>query len=90
MFYYGKRFTSKKQKLSKEGELEEEDYQPLSVTKPGAEPEDVLEQVASKQENKDNRGSKSDEIMALLQQLLGSGGSAASEKELRDILSKGA
>jgi hypothetical protein len=36
VFYYGKNFASMKQKQTKKGELKEE-YQPLSVEKPGVE-----------------------------------------------------
>jgi len=41
VFYYGKEFGSKKQKLTKEGRLEQEEYKPLSVTQAGAEPEQL-------------------------------------------------
>jgi hypothetical protein len=50
VFYYGKDFESKKQKLTKEGELVEELYEPLSVVKPGPE----LEQLAQEAKNKQN------------------------------------
>ena len=49
VFYYGKDFSSKKQKLTKEGELVEELYEPLSVVKPGAELEQLAEEAKSKQ-----------------------------------------
>jgi hypothetical protein len=49
VFYYGKEFGSKKQKVTKEGELVEEEYKPLSVTKPGAEIEQLAEEAKSKQ-----------------------------------------
>jgi hypothetical protein len=53
VFYYGKEFGSKKQKLDKKGELEDEDYRALSVTKAGAEGE-MLEDIAEEKKNKEN------------------------------------
>ena len=53
VFYYGKEFGSKKQKLTKKSELEDEDYRPLSVTKAGAEGE-MLEDIAEEKKNKEN------------------------------------
>jgi hypothetical protein len=47
VFYYGKEFGSKKQKLTKEGELVEELYEPLSVVKSGAELEQLAEEAKS-------------------------------------------
>ena len=49
VFYYGKDFTSKKQKIGEKGELEQEEYKPLSVVKPGAEIEQLAEEAKSKQ-----------------------------------------
>jgi len=49
VFYYGKDFTSKKQKITKEGELELDEYKPLSVVKPGAEIEQLAEEAKNKQ-----------------------------------------
>jgi len=37
VFYYGKQFGAKFEKVDKYGHLIEEPYKPLSVTKPGAE-----------------------------------------------------
>jgi hypothetical protein len=54
VFYYGKEFGSKKQKLTKEGKLEEEEYQPLSVTQAGAEPEQIAEQIEATKKTEDN------------------------------------
>ena len=51
MFYYGKDFGTKKQKLTKEGELIEEDYKPLSVVQPGVEVEQLAEEAKSKENN---------------------------------------
>lgn len=53
VFYYGKEFGSKKQKLTKKGELVNEKYRPLSVTSPGAEGE-LLEDIAEEKKNKEN------------------------------------
>jgi hypothetical protein len=50
VFYYGKEFGSKKEKINKKGELEEEEYQPLSVTNPGAQGE-LVEQAKNKENN---------------------------------------
>jgi len=80
VFYYGKEFGSKKQKLDKEGKLIEEEYEPLSVTEAGAELKDKLESVAEGGKTKDNS------VMALLEQILGKGNDAVSEDELRNIV----
>ena len=72
VFYYGKDFGSKKQKLTKEGEVADEEYRPLSVTKAGAEGE-MLEDIAEEQKNKENNANdaldlifgKSSESMSL-------------------------
>jgi hypothetical protein len=53
VFYYGKEFGSKKQKLNEKGEIVEEEYKPLSVTKPGAQGE-LLEDIAEEKKNKEN------------------------------------
>jgi hypothetical protein len=53
VFYYGKEFGSKKQKVNEKGELVDEDYKPLSVTKAGAEGE-MLEEIAEEKKNKEN------------------------------------
>jgi hypothetical protein len=50
VFYYGKDFSSKKEKINKKGELEEEEYQPLSVTNPGAQGE-LVEEAKNKENN---------------------------------------
>jgi len=47
VFYYGKEFGTKKQKVNEKGELIEEDYKPLSVTKPGVEVEQLAEEAKS-------------------------------------------
>jgi hypothetical protein len=53
VFYYGKEFGSKKQKVNEKGELVDEDYKPLSVTKAGAEGE-LMEEIAEEKKNKEN------------------------------------
>jgi H+/gluconate symporter-like permease len=53
VFYYGKEFGSKKQKLNEKGQLVDEDYKSLSVTKPGAEGE-LMEDIAEEKKNKEN------------------------------------
>jgi hypothetical protein len=68
VFYYGKDFGSKKQKLTKEGEVAEEEYKPLSVTAPGA-----VGELVEEQKNKENNANdaldlimgKSSESMSL-------------------------
>ena len=49
MFYYGKDFSSKKQKLNEKGELIQEEFKPLSVEKAGPELEQLAEEAKSKQ-----------------------------------------
>jgi hypothetical protein len=84
VFYYGKEFGSKKQKLDKEGKIVDEDYEPLSVTDFGPELKDQLEDVAEGGKTKDNN------VLSLLEQILGKNSdSAVSEDELRNIV-KGA
>jgi hypothetical protein len=79
MFYYGKEFGTKKQHLNEKGELEEEEYKPLSVEKPGAEPE----QVAEKAKVSEN------DISGLLDHILGNASNSASLDEILNIV-KGA
>lgn len=50
VFYYGKEFGSKKEKLNKKGELENEEYRSLSVTNPGAQGE-LVEEAKNKENN---------------------------------------
>ena len=54
VFYYGKEFGSKKQKLTKEGTIEEKEYKPLSVTQAGVEPEQIAEQIEGKEKREEN------------------------------------
>jgi hypothetical protein len=47
VFYYGKEFGSKKQKINEKGELEQDEYKPLSVVKSGPELEQLAEEAKS-------------------------------------------
>ena len=83
VFYYGKDFGSKKQKL-KDGEVEEEEYKPLSVTKAGAAGEALEEaEIAEAKKTKEN------DVNGLIEQILGKSQDSASLDELLDIV-KGA
>jgi hypothetical protein len=82
VFYYGKEFGAKKQKLDKKGELDEEEYRPLSVTKAGALGE-TQEQVAEEQKTKEN------DINTALDHILGKSSQSTSLDELLNIV-KGA
>jgi len=64
VFYYGKDFGSKKQKLDKSGQVVEEEYKPLSVTKAGAEGELIEEQEIA--EEKKNRENNADDAVDLI------------------------
>jgi len=83
VFYYGKDFGSKKQKLNKKGELEEEEYRPLSVTKAGAEGE-LLEDIAQEQKTKENNANDA------LDLILGQSSDSMSFDDLLNIVKKGA
>jgi predicted nuclease of restriction endonuclease-like (RecB) superfamily len=85
VFYYGKDFTSKKQKLTKQGTVVEERYRPLSVTKAGAIGEMLEEQeIAAREKSKEN---DDDDIV---QQLLAqSEESGPSLDDLLNIIGKG-
>lgn len=55
VFYYGKEFGGKRQKLTKKGTVAEEEFRPLSVTKPGAIGEMLEEQeIAAREKTKEN------------------------------------
>jgi hypothetical protein len=82
VFYYGKDFGSKKQKLTKEGEVAEEEYRPLSVTKAGAEGE-MLEDIAEEQKNKENNANDA------LDLVLGKSGESMSIDDLLNIVKGG-
>ncbi len=85
VFYYGKDFSGKKQQL-KGGRLEQDVYDPLSVTKAGAMGEMLeeaeREKIAEAKETKDN------DINGLLDQIFGSG-DAMSFDDLLDIVKRG-
>jgi hypothetical protein len=79
VFYYVKEFGSKKQKITKKGELEEEEYKPLSVTKAGAEGE-LLEEIAEEQKTKENNANDA------LDLVLGKSGESLSFDDLLNIV----
>jgi len=86
VFYYGKEFGGKKQRLDKKGELEDEIYRPLSVTKAGAAGEleaDIEERIAQEQKTKEN------DVNTALESIFGAGGEATSLDDLLNIV-KGA
>ena len=83
VFYYGKEFGSKRQKLNKKGELEDEEYRPLSVTKAGAEGE-LLEDIAQEQKTKENNANDA------LDLILGQSSDSMSFDDLLNIVKKGA
>ena len=78
VFYYGKDFSSKKQKLDKKGELEEEEYKPLSVTAPGA-----MGELVEEQKNKENNTNDA------LDLILGKSGESMSVDDLLNIVKGG-
>ena len=80
VFYYGKNFGGQKQKLSASGELLETPYDELSVTKAGAEPEPISLPVAQEEKEDEN------DISALLQQIMSSGGNNMTQDELMEII----
>lgn len=82
VFYYGKDFGSKKQKLNEKGELVEEEYKPLSVTKAGAEGE-LLEDIAEEKKNKENNANDA------LDLILGKSSDSMSFDDLLNIVKKG-
>ena len=85
VFYYGKDFTSKKQRLTKQGTVVEERYRPLSVTRPGAIGEMLEEQeIAAREKSKENDGED------IVQQLLAqSEESGPSLDDLLNIIGRG-
>lgn len=92
VFYYGKEFGSKKQKLTKEGRVKEEKYKPLSVTQPGAEPEQLLEtlepDIAEREESEENAPTEA-AAGGYLDYLLRQADAPMTEQELLDIIRKG-
>ncbi len=65
VFYYGKEFGSRKQKLTKKGTVALEEFRPLSVTKPGAAGE-MLEdkEVAERAQSKENAADYLEQMFA--------------------------
>ena len=86
VFYYGKDFGSKKQKLDKKGELQEEEYRALSVTKAGAEGEQQEEAQALAEEKKTSEN----DIQDMLDKILGRSDNVATPEEIQQIVRQGA
>jgi len=84
VFYYGKDFGSKKQKVSKKGQLEQEEYKALSVTKAGAEGEKIEEALAQIDKTDEN------DVEELLKKIEESSGNAATPEEIAEIIRQGA
>ena len=82
MFYYGKEFGSKKQKLGGLGDLVDEDYRGLSVTAAGAEPWQFAEQLADTPKPDENSADE------LIQKLTAGDSSATTLDELMNIIGR--
>ena len=82
MFYYGKEFGSKKQKLGERGDLVDEDYRGLSVTAAGAEPWQFAEQLADTPKPDENS------VDELIQKLTAGDSSATTLDELMNIIGR--
>ena len=85
VFYYGKDFGSKKQKISKKGKLEQEEYKALSVTKAGAEGEKIEEEELARKDKTDEN-----DVEELLKKIEGSSDNAATPEEIEQIVRQGA
>lgn len=85
MFYYGKDFGSKKQKVSKSGKLEQQEYKALSVTKAGAEGEKIEEEELARKDKTDEN-----DVEELLKKIEGSSDNAATPEEIEEIIRQGA
>ena len=85
VFYYGKDFGSKKQKVSKSGKLDQEEYRALSVTKAGAEGEKIEEEALARKDKTDEN-----DVEELLKQIEGSSDNAATPEEIAEIIRQGA
>jgi hypothetical protein len=85
VFYYGKDFGSKKQKVGKKGQLEQEGYKALSVTKAGAEGEKIEEEALAQKGKTDEN-----DIEELLKKIEGSSDNAATPEEIERIVRQGA
>jgi hypothetical protein len=98
VFYYGKEFGGKRQKLTRKGTVKEEKYKPLSVTKPGAmgeameeaeaEAREELENVAANGESNENEPVEA-AAGGYLEYLLRQGEAPMTEAELLEIIRKG-
>ena len=85
VFYYGKDFGSKKQKVGKSGKLEQEEYRALSVTKAGAEGEKIEEEELARKGKTDEN-----DVEELLKKIEGSSDNAATPEEIAEIIRQGA
>jgi hypothetical protein len=85
VFYYGKDFGSKKQKIGKKGQLEQEEYRSLSVTKAGAEGEKLEEEALARKDKTDEN-----DVEELLKKIEGSSDNAATPEEIAEIIRQGA
>ena len=84
VFYYGKEFGSKKQRLTKKGTVAEEEYKPLSVTKPGAMGEALEEEeIAAREESKENQSEDP------ISQFLAQGDEGTSIEDLLKLIGRG-
>jgi hypothetical protein len=90
VFYYGKEFGSKKQKLTKKGTVQEDEYKALSVSTPGVEPEQLTEQLESTVARKDESEENAEPVEAArggyLDSLFASGLPPMTHDELVQIL----
>ena len=89
MFYYGKEYSSKKQKLGKRGEILEEEYRPFSVTDFGEEPWQAAEQLEALTEVADTGETDENSVDALIRQLTAGKSSSTTLDELMNIIGKG-
>ena len=87
VFYYGKDFGSKKQKVSKSGKLEQEDYKALSVTKAGAEGEKIENEELALKNKTDENGVDVEELLSKIE---GQSDDAATPEEIEQIVRQGA
>jgi hypothetical protein len=98
MFYYGKEFGVKKQKINAKGELVQEEPKPLSVTKAGAEGDEAdytneavlpVAKDAKSGENDAKQPTDPATVDALLQHIMGTSENSASLDDILNIV-KGA
>jgi hypothetical protein len=86
VFYYGKDFGSKKQKVSKSGKLDQDEYRALSVTQAGAEGEKAAEEQALAESKKTSEN----DVEELLGKIMGDSEDAATPEEIEQIVRQGA